>query len=363
MRPPIFRNGKKTASVLIHASAWILYGSFIYLANYLANPDIRIAQVIFFLVPHCLTFYTSLWCLGLYKKLGIAWSMASFFIVFAVMAALAYCYIYVVLPMAGVWVFNSNDFRVFLKSAILGYVQYFSYALLYFYMIRTLKKERELRLLREEKLIKELENAKLKEQELKSEKEKLLLEYAFLRAQLNPHFLHNTLNTLFSQALEYSQALADNISRLSRMMRYSMENAEAGIDRVPVMEELDNLRLLIEINGSRFQASRAIAFSIQGEIDGQLIPPLAMITVVENAFKYGDLHDPAVPMVVSVVLKPKQVYFLCRNKKRITNGVSSSTNIGIANLRKRLDLAFRDRYSMSVCDSDECYTFELIIKN
>ena len=86
--------------------------------------------------------------------------------------------------------------------------------------------------MQEEKLLNELENSKLKQQELKSQKDKLLLEYAFLRSQVNPHFLHNTLNVLFSQALEHSEELADNISKLSRIMRYSLESVEYESDKV-----------------------------------------------------------------------------------------------------------------------------------
>lgn len=354
---------KKAALALMHTGAWILYGSSICIVNHLVNPGTRIIHTIFFLVPHCFTFYVSIYCLGLYKKPGIGWSIVSFIIVFAVMTLLGYVYFYAILPMAGITVFRSYDFSDYLEAAGLGCVQYFSYAIFYFHIVRFFKKKRQLRQLQEEKLIKELENAKLRERKLKSELEKLLLEYAFLRSQVNPHFLHNTLNVLFSQALEYSQELADNISRLSRMMRYSMESAEPGRDTVFVGKELDNLGLLIEINNSRFGDSKTIEFSVEGEIDDQMVPPLAMITAVENAFKYGDLKDPGDPLKVMVKLRPGQVHFFCRNKKGKYKPTDQSTHTGIANLSKRLDLSFKDRYIMNVQDKDGFYTFELFIKN
>ena len=352
---------KKLVNIFVHISAWVLYISFIYIANYLANPKIKIINTIFFLLPYCITFYVSYYFLTLYKIKGAIWSVASFFIVFLVMAFLGYCYIYLLLPQFGIKLYGSTEFRDFVKNAILGYVQYFSYAMLYFHVAESFQKERQLRKLQEEKLLNELENSKLKQQELKSQKDKLLLEYAFLRSQVNPHFLHNTLNVLFSQALEHSEELADNISKLSRIMRYSLESVEYESDKVFVQKELDNLHLLIEINNIRFSRSKVIEYDVEGEILDQMLPPLSMITVVENAFKYGDLKDPNFPLKIRVVLKPGQVYFYCRNKMRKNNLELSSHNIGMTNLCKRLDVAFKGKYIMHASDDKDFYTFELTV--
>lgn len=358
---PLHVENKKLFQVLVHISAWVLYISFIYIANYLANPNIKIINTVFFLFPYCLTFYVSYYFLNLYKIKGATWSVASFFIVFLVMAFIGYCYIYLLLPQFGIKLYGSDKFRDFVKAAVLGYVQYFSYAMLYFHVTESFQKERELRKLQEEKLLNELENSILKQQELKSQKDKLLLEYAFLRSQVNPHFLHNTLNVLFSQALEHSDELAENISKLSRIMRYSLESVEYESDKVFVQKELDNLHLLIEINNIRFSHSKVIEYKMEGEILDQMLPPLSMITVVENAFKYGDLKDPKHPLKIQVLLKPGQVYFYCRNKVRKNNLELSSHNIGITNLCKRLDVAFKGKYLMKASDDKDFYTFELTV--
>lgn len=338
----------------VHASAWIVYGSFIYMANYLANPHIRIINTILFLLPYVVMFYVSIFCLNIYRKIGVTWSIASFFIVFLVMSIVGYCYIYFLLPLIGIKLYGSEHFRDFIKAAVLGYVQYFSYALLYFYVVRSFKKERELRVLQEEKLRNELENEK-------AQKEKLLLEYAFLRSQVNPHFLHNTLNVLFSQAMNYSQDLADNIAKLSRIMRYSLESVEYERDKVFVQKELDNLRLLIEINNIRFGKSKVVELVVEGQADDQMLPPLSMITIVENAFKYGDLKDPEHPLKIIVSMQPGQVYFSCRNKKRKHAIEFSSHNIGMANLRKRLDAAFKEKYKIAARNEPVFYTIELTV--
>jgi sensor histidine kinase YesM len=363
MTLPAEEKRKPVAHFLYHILAWVLYTGFIYSANYLANRNLKLYTTIFYLLPLCLTFYASVYCLKLYKEKGVLWSIASFFIVFFVMSGFGYLYLYWLLPQFGIRLFTSSHFEDFLKSAFLGYVQYFFYAMLYFYVTESFKKERALRKMEEEKLRNELENSILKQKELKSDKDKLLLEYAFLRAQVNPHFLHNTLNVLFSQAMEHSQELADNIAKLSKIMRYSMESVEFESDKVPVRKELDHLQLLIDINNIRFGVSKVVDCVIDGEINGQMLPPLSIITVVENAFKYGDLKDPLHPLTIRINLKPTQVYFHCRNKKRPHHFELSSNNIGIANLSKRLDVAFAGKYTMHANDDGDFYSVELIINS
>lgn len=362
--------GKRGKAIAIHLSAWLVYGGFIYIANVLIKPNATVVNVLFYLVPFCLTFYLSIYFLGLYSKKGILWGIASFFLVFIVMSGIGYLYIYLILPLMGVIVYSSTEFGFFLQEAMLGYFKYFSLALLYFYVNLSFKKDKKLRdLLAEkhrlemQKAQNELENAELKQQELKAQQEKLQYEYAFLRAQINPHFLHNTLNMLFSEALNYSSDLADNILRLSSIMRYSLESLEYDSGKVMIEKELEHLQTLIDINNLRFDKTKNIIYEVSGTIEGQMVPPLAFITIVENAFKYGDLKDPEHPLRINVELKRNEVAFFCNNKKKVNAIQFSSFNIGISNLTKRLDAAFKDKYQMNAINEKEFYNFELKIKN
>jgi sensor histidine kinase YesM len=364
-----FRNirSHKTGTILLHIIAWFLYGSFIFVTNLLTKPT-ALVKVLFYLMPFCITFYVSVYCLGLYKKKGVLWSVASFFMVFIVMSSVGYVYIYLLLPRAGVVVFTSTDFKPFLQGILLGYVRYFSFALLYFYIRESFAKERRLSILQQEKskleqqkIQNELENAVLKQQELKAQQENLQLEYAFLRSQINPHFLHNTLNMLFSQALNYSPELAENILKLSAIMRYSLESLKHEGGKVSVQRELEHLQTLIEIYNLRFGNSNTILYNVTGKLNGQTIPPLSLITIVENAFKYGDIKDTQNPLLIDVVLKPDEMYFYCKNKKKKNNIQLSSHNIGITNLGRRLDASCKDKYTLKATDEEEFYTFELTI--
>jgi sensor histidine kinase YesM len=361
MIKPVSENQIK--KILLHVSAWLLYALFLYFTNVLTKPTITFIGTILYLLPFCITFYISVYCLNFYKEKGIWWIFASIFIVFFVMATLGYGYLYGLLPTAGIILFSSTGFRPFIQEAIWGYVRFFSFALLYFYIRQSFKKEKTLHLLQQEKSQKELENAKLKEQELKAQQEKLMFEYAFLRSQINPHFLHNTLNTLFSEALNYSPDLADNILKLSSIMRYSLESLEFESGKVTVRKELEHLQTLIDINNLRFGKSKSIIYEINGELDGQMVPPLSFITIVENAFKYGDLKDPENPLTIRVQLTCDEVYFYCRNKIKRNVLQFSSYNIGISNLSKRLDVAFKDRYKMQAVEQDDFYIFELTVIN
>lgn len=354
---------KKFWIVAIHTAVWIVYICFLFIANKLSDPSVKASHAILFMLPFCLVFYISVFWLKRYRKMGTFLSIASFIGTFIVLSLLAYAYMYKALPSANIQLYTSAEIREFFKYAVLGYIQYYSYALLYFVVNGLIKRERALRVLQEEKYKRELENARLKEQELQAQKEKLLIEHAFLRAQVNPHFLHNTLNTLYSHAQEYSETLASNISRLSNMMRYCFDNIIQEADLVPLEKELKNLRRLIEINEIRFEGQEAVDFQIEGEICDQMLPPLSLITIVENALKYGDFTNPAYPLVIRLQLWPKQFCFSCRNKIQSKNLSDTSHSVGITNLRKRLDFIYKDRHSIIFHSENGFYQTELTINH
>lgn len=356
--------------ILIHIIVWITYATLLYFTNLLTRPSSNYINFILFLIPHTLTFYLSVFVLGLSNKYGFIWGILSFIIIFLFITLLGYLYIYIFLPGRGVRIYNSTDAKLYIQNAIIGYIQFFSYAALYYYLFESIKKERKVRILNEEKLNienlkiqKELENASLIQQELNAQKEKLQLEYSFLRAQINPHFLHNTLNMLFSQAMTISPPLADNILKLSRIMRYSLESLEFESGKVSIGKELEYLNTLLDIHKLRFGTDETIKYIVRGTIENQMIPPLSIITIVENAFKFGDLSDPKNPMLIELDLEPSEIKFTCRNKKKRGDYQFSQTGIGIKNLKKRLELAFRGKFEINVINDIDFYAFNLTIKN
>lgn len=370
MQISMYSVAEKRKTLLLHITGWCIFIIYIYTTNYFVDHNLKFIPTALFLIPHLSTFYIVLYFLNLNIGRKILWGIAVFFIVFIIMSAASYIFFYLFLPLLGFTLYYTEELRNFIQSAVHSYVQFFAFALLYYYFTGNTRKERELRIMQQEnakieqkRITQERDNALLREQEIKARKEKLELEFAFLQSQINPHFLYNTLNVLFSQALKVSNELAENISKMSEIIRYSMESVEYKIQAVSLQKELEHLQILIDINSIRFGKSCFISYQVEGEAEGQLIPPLIFITVVENAFKYGDIRDSVNPLCIQVKLRPGHLYFYCRNKKKTGRISARSLNIGLKNLRHRLAAAFSDRYHIETMNEEEFYTFKLTINS
>ncbi len=190
--------------------------------------------------------------------------------------------------------------------------------------------------------------------------ERSLLEanLAFLRNQINPHFLFNSLNFLYAQVYPHSASAAKGILLLSETMRYALHEDVNG--KVMLAQEVKHLRNYIEINQLRFNNKLQVDFSVEGSTHFLLILPLVLITFVENCFKHGELADPAHPLVIRLTVVQNQLTFLTHNKKR--NGPKEkSTGIGLANTRKRLALIYPGRHTLTTTDEPEFYTCHLTL--
>jgi sensor histidine kinase YesM len=210
----------------------------------------------------------------------------------------------------------------------------------------------------------------LEEQKLQLEIEKSQANFNFLKAQINPHFLHNTLNFLYAKSLPYSAELSEGILTLSDIMRYALSEGNAKDGKAPLKDEIEHVRNVIKINQLRFSNSLNVQFEAEGVVNGAMIIPFVLITLVENAFKHGDLKNTNDP--IDIKLKVAQgnaeakketahrLYFYCRNRKK-TGPKELGTGIGLENIRKRLDLAYGSDYTFNVKDEEEYYTTELTI--
>jgi LytS/YehU family sensor histidine kinase len=199
----------------------------------------------------------------------------------------------------------------------------------------------------------------LEEQKMQLEVEKSQANLNFLKAQINPHFLHNTLNFLYAKSLPYSAELSEGILTLSDIMRYSLGPA-ARDGKVMLKDEIEHVRNVIKINQLRFSNNLKVSFDVNGVVNGATIVPFILITIVENAFKHGDLKCPDHPIAIRVNVDNNRFSFFCRNRKK--NGPKEiSTGIGLDNIKKQLDLTYGRNYSLNVKDEAEFYTTELII--
>lgn len=200
----------------------------------------------------------------------------------------------------------------------------------------------------------------LEEQKIQLEAEKSQANFNFLKAQINPHFLHNTLNFLYSKSLPYSAELSEGILTLSDIMRYALSAGNTKDGKALLKDEIEHIRNVIKINQLRFSNSLYVDFEVEGVINGATIIPFVLITLVENAFKHGDLKSPEHPIQIRLVVEGHTLRFYCRNRKK-QGPKELSTGIGLENIKNQLDLAYGKNYSFKVKEDAEFYTTELTI--
>ncbi|MBO2011501.1 sensor histidine kinase [Hymenobacter negativus] len=185
-------------------------------------------------------------------------------------------------------------------------------------------------------LRRERENRQLRE-------EKRAAEVAFLKTQINPHFLYNTLNMLFSMAYPVAKPVANAILKLSELMRYMLHESPDG--QVDLEKEIEYLHNYLALYRLRFPDSFHVDFNVTGDPAGRRIAPLVLIPFVENAIKHGVLDDPAHPIIIQLDVKDDGLFFRVQNQ-RSDDQKDATTGIGLPNLCRRLELLYPERHEL-----------------
>ncbi|MGN7204491.1 sensor histidine kinase [Pedobacter sp. SAFR-022] len=182
-------------------------------------------------------------------------------------------------------------------------------------------------------------------------------ELAFLKSQINPHFLYNTLNYVYSLAIPVSEKLADAVLKLSDLMRYTLQDSPDGM--VLLHKEIEYLESYIALFRMRFEPAFYVRFSLQG-IAEQKIASLLLIPFVENAFKHGVVNNPEYPVEITLKIIGKHLEFRVSNL--INPGQKDhSSGIGLVNIQRRLDLIYPDQHELNVEKHENYYASSLII--
>lgn len=191
--------------------------------------------------------------------------------------------------------------------------------------------------------------------------EKLKAELSFLKAQINPHFLFNTLNNIYALASAQSENTAPAVMKLSSIMRYVL--TEARNDLVPLEKEIQFTSHYIELQKMRLTDKTVIDFSVKGDPIGRQIAPLLLLPFVENAFKYGISTRERSPIHILLEIQKDSLYFSIGNQKHPNTllRASDNTGIGISNTRRRLDLFYEDRYALDIDDKTHDFSVKLKI--
>jgi hypothetical protein len=198
---------------------------------------------------------------------------------------------------------------------------------------------------------------KIRDRWIRAEEEKLHAELAYLKAQINPHFLFNTLNSIYAMALGRSEQTAGAIVQLSSMMRYVL--VEAGKEKVPLEKELAYLTDYIQLQQTRFTGSLEVVFEIKGWPESRQIYPLLLIPFVENAFKYG--VNPEAPSIIGIHIDigDHGLQLRVTNNKVAVVPTDTPGGLGISNTRRRLQLLYPGQHSLII--EDEPKTFSVLL--
>lgn len=199
----------------------------------------------------------------------------------------------------------------------------------------------------------EIQREKLQQQNLKSE-------LALLRSQLNPHFIFNTLNNIDTLIFKDPVTASKSIEKLGGTMRYMLYETDA--DWVTLEQELDYLRSMVDLIGLRLYERNAIRLKISGNSEGKFMPPMLLVPFLENAYKHG-LKKGVAPLIdIKIHAGDSDLTF------QINNQVSEKMvrkdpmgGIGLANVKRRLDLIFRHYYNLQIRDSNNLYEVVLTV--
>ncbi|SEM13714.1 Histidine kinase [Aquimarina amphilecti] len=191
------------------------------------------------------------------------------------------------------------------------------------------------------------------------EKEKIETELIQLRNQVHPHFLFNTLNTLYGLIIKKSNTAETAVLKLSKLMRYMLY--EANTPKVSLKKEIEYLKNYVDLEKLRFDNSIDISFNSESDKDYK-ISPFLLIPFVENAFKHGTSSSNKSWIVINIFTKKKELIL------RVENSKFSSTNtqhdsiggIGFNNVKKRLQLLYPNKHSLKIEDNELSY--EVILK-
>eukprot|EP01133_Synstelium_polycarpum_P011785 gene11785-13745_t len=227
----------------------------------------------------------------------------------------------------------------YIKNSILfSFYSYFIYALIYF-------------------VASEWYNNKGKQKEL--EKEKISAELAFLKSQINPHFLFNTMNDIYALTYQRSELAPRAVLKLSALLRYMLQESEEKF--AALEKEIEYIKNVIELQQIGQKGNAFVDFQIKGNAGEQQIAPLILINFVENAFKHGVIDEVNTPVKVEMIIDQLELFFMVSNVKN-QDQKDARGGIGLNNVKRRLELIYPGKHQLDVLEDKDTFTIKLKIE-
>ncbi len=193
------------------------------------------------------------------------------------------------------------------------------------------------------------------------ERQKIEAELRALKAQVNPHFFFNTLNSLYSLSLDKSDKAPELILKLSELMRYVIY--ETKVDTVSIEKQLEFINSYVYLERIRTGEGLQIEMEIKGDHIENKVAPLIFIAFIENAFKHGSKSGSTRPYIKIFfnLESENQILFSIENSKEPVIHSIKGGGIGLANVKQRLELLYPAKYTLNITDSDTRYRVELTL--
>ena len=338
-------------NIFIHIIWWILYVLIVNFLLYIDKPiqtflirsliTYPIIIAVFYINAHFVI--ERYWAKGLYYQ--------HIFFSLLLLSAYTLCrYLLVVYVLKSYSQYSETLFyEKFLLDTLWIALQFFLYSYGYWFALHRIRLEKDKQILSNKLLM--------------LEKMRIETELKFLQAQINPHFLFNTFNFLYAEAIKTSPKLADSVMSLTVMMRHIIELSHDKL--IPLNKELDYIKNYIKIQQYRFDTQLNLTFEIQGEDLARFykVPPLVFISIIENCFKYGDFSDTNIPAIIEFDINHDQIRFFTYNLKRKHFTQQYSSGIGVKNISAQLKHIFGEGHTLKIKDEPNDYSIEIIIFN
>ncbi|MEZ0609782.1 sensor histidine kinase [Fibrella sp. WM1] len=330
--------------VLYHLLAWLAYGFYegVLIVNVVLERSLSVPYLLAYYITFSIPFYiNALWLLPRFFQ-NRAYASYAIGLVLTICGTLLikYWWQYSLFPAVNWSVSHiSETTQKFVVLNLFYIVEFLIYSFVYWFATGVTRLERE-----KAKLQSELLNSKLE----------------YLRLQINPHFLFNTLNFFYSKALPVSQPLANGVILLSDMMRYALSEDQPD-RKVPLHLEVQHVENFIQMQRLRFGDKLQIDYRLIGNPGTLRILPLILITFIENVFKHGELHDANNPAQIYLFVHADHVQLHIHNLHK-AGMKEHSSGIGVENCRKRLYMVYRNRADLVVSNAADHYNLSLTIQ-
>ena len=202
--------------------------------------------------------------------------------------------------------------------------------------------------------------SELEKELLEKEKQKTEVELKALKAQINPHFFFNTLNNIYSMALDKNEKLPDSILQLSDLMRYFLYESKDNF--IPLEKELAVVNNYIALQKIRSGALLDLEMKSSGEINGQQIAPLLLITFLENAFKHGAKGNTEKAFIrIRTAIEKNRFIFSIENTKGITDKIKAGDQggLGLENIQRQLELLYPKKHVLTINNRKDSFVVQL----